>query len=182
MTASARLRNLAGCAAVAAAVGVLSVGFPVVNEALPDSAVPSDRPLAFAAQATVVPPPGAELDAETTSPAQGVATLGVGGVHYRLIAQPFPGTLQQLADRTRAQFRGITGLQGVADDQPIQTTAGVAGLQATFVAENRSGWYTVFLDDGVGVTAIVDGNDASLTANRDELEESVRSVAFVAAP
>jgi hypothetical protein len=37
----------------------------------------------------------------------------------------------------------------------------------------------VFLRDGVAVTAVVDGNDAGLTANRDELEDSVRSVAFV---
>jgi hypothetical protein len=179
MTASAWQRNLAGCAGVAAAVGVLSVGFPAVNRALPDSTVPSDRPLAFAAQATVVPPPGAELDAEATSPAQGVVTLGVGGVRYRLQAEPFDGTLQQLSDRTRALIRGISGLQGVSDDQPVETDAGVAGLQAAFVAENRGGWYTVFLREGVAVTAVVDGNDAGLTANRDELDDSVRSVAFV---
>ena len=176
---SAWRRNLAGCAAVAAAVAALSVGLPALDDAIPDSTVASDRPLGFASGVTVVPPPGATLDAAHTSPEQGVATMGVDGVRYRLQAEPFSGTLQQLADRTRDQIQGASGVQGVSDDQSTSTVDGVAGLRASFVAEPRTGWYTVFLDNGTAVTAVVDGPDASLTSNRDELEDSVRSVEFV---
>jgi hypothetical protein len=178
-TVSAWRRNLAGCAAVAAAVAALSVGLPIVDDIIPDNTVPSDRPLAFSAGATVVPPPNATVDAAHTSPDQGVVTMGVDGVRYRLQAEAFSGTLQQLADQTREQIRGASGVQGVSADQPTSTVDGVAGIQAAFVAEQRTGWYTVFLDRGTAVTAVVDGNDASLTKNRDALERSVRSVAFV---
>jgi hypothetical protein len=177
--ASAWRRNLAGCVAVAAAVAALSFGLPVVDDVIPDSTVADNKPLAFAAGVTVVPPPNATLDAAQTSPEQGVATLGVDGVRYQLRAESFAGTLQQLADRTREQIRGAAGVQGVSADQPTSTVAGVAGIQAAFVAEQRTGWYTVFLDEGTAVTAVIDGNDASLTSNRGALENSVRSVAFV---
>jgi hypothetical protein len=178
-TTSAWRRNLAGCSAVAAAVGALSIGLPVLDGALPDTTLPDNRPLAFAPAATVVPPPDATLDAEQTSPEQGVATMSVDGVRYRLQAEPFSGTLPDLADRTRQQVRGAGGVQGVSADQPTATAQGIAGIQAAFVAEQRTGWYAVFLDKGTAVTAFVDGNDASLTQNRDELENSVRSIAFV---
>jgi hypothetical protein len=36
----------------------------------------------------------------------------------------------------------------------------------------------VFVHDGTGVVAVVDGNDASLTGHRGDLDKSVRSVTF----
>ncbi|HEY6596096.1 MAG TPA: hypothetical protein VI011_18650 [Asanoa sp.] len=177
-TVSAWQRNLAGCVAVAAAVAAFSVGLPAVDEAIPDSTVSHDSPLAFAAGVTVVPPPNATLDAEGTSPEQGVVTMSVDGVQYRLQAEAFDGTLQQLADRTRELIQGAGGVQAVSADRPASTVDGVPGLQASFVAEQQTGWYTVFLDRGTAVTAVIDGPDASVTSNRDALEASVRSVAF----
>jgi hypothetical protein len=171
-------RNLAGSAAVAVGVGVLSLGMPALDDAIPDATVPAGRPLPFAANVSVVPPPDATLDAESTSPAQGVVTLFVDGVRYRLSAQAFAGTVDQLAARVRAQVGQATGLQGIAADQPITTDAGVPGETAAFVAENRTGWYAVFVHDGTGVVAVVDGNDASLTGHRGDLDKSVRSLTF----
>jgi len=175
---SAWRRNLAGTIAVAAGVAALSLGIPALNRAIPNATVSTERPLAFAENASVVPPEGATIDARETSPEQGVVTMAVDGVRYRLTAEAFPGTLRQLADRIRAEVQNISGIQGVSADQPVTSESGVPGLQATFVAENRTGWYTVYLRGGTGVTAVVDGTDASVTGHRAALESSVRTVAI----
>ena len=104
----------------------------------------------------------------------------VDGVRYRLSATAFAGSLDQLADMVREQVQQASGLQGIAADQSIATDAGVPGEQAAFVAENRTGWYAVFLHEGTAVVAVVDGNDASLTSHRRDLDDSVRSVSFLA--
>ena len=169
-------RNLAGCLAVVAGVLALSFGVPAIDDALPNTTVSSTKPLEFAANASVVPPPDASVVAQQTSPEFGVVTLAVDGVRYRLTAENFPGTLQQLADRIRAEVQNIAGVQAISDDQQVTSNSGIPGLQATFVAENRTGWYTVYLLAGTGVTAVVDGNDAGVTAHRDQLEASVRTV------
>jgi hypothetical protein len=171
-------RNLVGCLVVAAGVLALSLGVPAIDDALPNATVSSTAPLEFAGNASVVPPPDATVVAEQTSPDQGVVTMAVDGVRYRLTAESFPGTLQQLADRIRAEVQNIAGIQAISPDQAVTSTSGIPGLQATFVAENRTGWYTVYLRAGTGVTAVVDGNDAGVTAHRAELETSVRTVAI----
>jgi hypothetical protein len=177
---SAWRRNLAGCLAVVAGVLVLSFGVPAINDALPNNTVSSTSPLEFAGNASVVPPPDASIVAGQTSPDQGVVTLDVDGVRYRLTAESFPGTLQQLADRIRAEVQNITGVQAISDDQQVTSNSGLPGLQATFVAENRTGSYTVYLLDGTGVTAVIDGNDAGVTAHREALETSVKTVTIEA--
>ncbi|MDG4821473.1 hypothetical protein O7635_06335 [Asanoa sp. WMMD1127] len=169
-------RNLVGSLAVVAGVLALSLGVPAIDDALPNATVSSTEPLEFATDASVVPPPDATVVAEQTSPDQGVVTMAVDGVRYRLTAESFPGTLQQLADRIRAEVRNIAGIQAVSDDQSVTSDSGIPGLQATFVAENRTGWYTVYLRAGTAVTAVVDGNDAGVTEHREELETSVRTV------
>jgi len=173
---SAWRRNLAGCFAVAAGVAALSLGVPAIDRAIPNATVSSTEPLQFADNASVVPPPDTTVDAKETSPEQGVVTMAVDGVRYRLTAEAFPGTLAQLADRVRAEIQNISGLQGLSPDQQVTSDSGVPGLQATFVAENRTGWYTVYLSNGTGVTAVVDGTDASVTSHRAALETSVRTV------
>ncbi|GIF73501.1 hypothetical protein [Asanoa siamensis] len=169
-------RNLVGSLAVVAGVLALSLGLPAIDDALPDATVSSTEPLEFSGNASVVPPPDATVVAEQTSPDQGVVTMAVDGVRYRLTAESFPGTLQQLADRIRDQVRNVAGIQAISPDQPVTSAGGIRGLQATFVAENRTGWYTVYLRGGTGVTAVVDGNDAGVTEHRAELETSVRTV------
>ena len=174
--ASGWRRNLIGCIAVAAGVLALSFGLPAIDDALPNATVSSTSPLEFADDASVVPPPDATVVAEQTSPDQGVVTMAVDGVRYRLTAQSFPGTLQQLADQIRDVVQNVAGIQAISPDQPVTSNSGIPGLQATYVGESRTGWYTVYLLGGTGVTAVVDGNDAGVTAHRDELETSVRTV------
>jgi hypothetical protein len=174
--ASGWRRNLAGCLAVAAGVFALSFGLPAIDDALPDATVSSTKPLEFADNASVVPPPDATVVSDQTSPDQGVVTMAVDGVRYRLTAQSFPGTLQQLADQIRDVVQNVSGIQGISPDQPVTSAGGIPGLQATYVGENRTGWYTVYLANGTGVTAVVDGNDAGITEHREELEASVRTV------
>lgn len=174
--ASAWRRNLAGCVAVAAGVLALSFGVPAIDGALPDATVSSTSPLEFADNASVVPPPDATVVSDQTSPDQGVVTMAVDGVRYRLTAESFPGTLQQLADQIRDVVQKVAGIQGISPDQPVTSDSGIPGLQATYVGENRTGWYTVYLRNGTGVTVVVDGNDAGVTEHRDALEASVRTV------
>jgi len=173
---SAWRRNLLGCVAVAAGVALFSLGAPAIDDAIPNSTVASDRPLPFAVNASVVPPPDATVDAERTSPIQGVVTMSVEGVRYRLLAESFGGTLQELADDIRAEVRGLQGLQGIGPDVSVASAGGIPGLQAGFVGENQTGFYAVYLLDGTGVTAVVDGNDASFGEHRDEILASVRTV------
>ncbi|MEV4533295.1 hypothetical protein AB0J82_05630 [Asanoa sp. NPDC049518] len=173
---SAWRRNLVGCIVVAAGVLGLSLGVPAIDRAIPDATVSSTNPLEFADNASVVPPPDATVVSDQTSPDQGVVTMAVDGVRYRLSAESFPGTLQQLADRIRGVVQNVAGIQAISPDQPVTSNSGIPGLQATYVGENRTGWYTVYLSDGTGVTAVVDGNDAGVTEHRDELEASVRTV------
>ena len=173
---SAWRRNLAGCLAVAAGVALFSVGLPAIEDAIPDETVPTNEPLPFANNVTVLPPPGATVEADETSPTQGVITMAVDGVRYRIRAQPFGGSLQQLAVQVRDQITDSAGVQGVSPDQPITSSQGVPGLQATFVGENRTGWYTVLLAAGTGVTAVVDGNDASVTRHRADIDASIRTI------
>jgi hypothetical protein len=161
---------------VVAGVLALSFGVPAIDDALPNNTVSSTSPLEFAGNASVVPPPDASVVAGQTSPDQGVATLDVDGVRYRLTAESFPGTLRQLAARIRAEVQNIPGVQAISDDDQVSSNDGLLGLQATFVAENRTGFYTVYLLDGTGVTAVVDGNDAGVTAHGDALRESVKTV------
>jgi ribulose 1,5-bisphosphate carboxylase large subunit-like protein len=72
--------------------------------------------------------------------------------------------------------QNVAGIQGISPDQPVTSNSGIPGLQATYVGENRTGWYTVYLLNGTGVTVVVDGNDAGVTEHREELEASVRTV------
>ncbi|WP_203704959.1 hypothetical protein [Asanoa iriomotensis] len=169
-------RNLAGSLAVVAGVLALSLGVPAIDGALSNTTVSTTAPLEFASNASVVPPPDASVVADQTSPSQGVVTLAVDGVRYRLTAESFPGTLQQLADRIRAEVQNVAGIQAISPDQAVTSNSGIPGLQATYVGENRTGRYTVYLQSGTGVTAVVDGNDAGVTAHRAALETSVRTV------
>jgi hypothetical protein len=169
-------RNLVGSLAVVAGVLALSLGVPAIDDALPDTTVSTTTPLEFADNASVLPPPDAAVVAEQTSPSQGVVTLAVDGVRYRLTAESFAGTLQQLADRIRAEVQNVAGIQAISPDQAVTSDSGLPGLQATYVGENRTGWYTVYLRAGTGVTAVIDGNDAGVTEHRAALATSVRTV------
>jgi hypothetical protein len=173
-------RNLVGCVAVAAGVAAFSLGLPGVDAAIPDSTVPAGRPLDFAQDASVEPPPHARLVADQTSPTEGVLTLLVDGVTYRVSERPFTGTLDQLATRIADELRSQKGLQAVGAPHVAISDQGVAGVQAAFTGQNRSGWFTAFLRGGVALVAVVDGNDASLTRNLQAIDDSVETLRFEA--
>jgi hypothetical protein len=173
-------RNLLGCVAVAAGVAAFSLGLPGVDAAIPDSTVPAGRPLEFAQDASVEPPPRARLVADQTSPTEGVLTLLVDGVTYRVSERPFTGTLEELAAQIANDLRNQNGLQAVGALHAAVSDQGVPGVQAAFTGESRSGWFTAFLRGGIALVAVVDGNDASLSRNLHAIDDSVETLRFEA--
>jgi hypothetical protein len=171
-------RNLAGCLAVLAALALITLGPLALNTALPTQRpVPAGQPLALGdLPVTVVPPPGARLDATETDPGTNTVQFVVGDVEYWLQAEEFDGSLAELAQQTRERIRRWEGFQSVDAERDTSTRQGVAGRQADFTLTDEVGRYAVFLAGGIAVKVTVTGDAQSLGQVAADLDASIAGI------
>ena len=177
-------RNLMGTAVVAVAIAIIGLGLPAINREIPAvRAVVSGRPYLVGAGVTVVPPPGASLDATQTRPGvtTGQVLFYIGTVRYTLVATPFSGTLGEAATHLRSTITAKRGYQVTGSESPIKTRNGVTGKQGMYSSSGRDGRYAVFVLHGISVQATLAGNDVDLRPLLPEIESSIASITFPAA-
>ncbi|HWN35947.1 MAG TPA: hypothetical protein VNP03_24560 [Pseudonocardia sp.] len=171
-------RNLMGCVAVLACMALILFGPYALNRALPTQRlVPTDQPMALGAlPVTVVPPPGARLDATHTRPDQDTVQFVVGGVEYWLRASEYPGSLPTLADRARRSREAENGFVSMEPDRDATTRQGTPGRQAGFVLATATGHSAVFVADGIAVWVDVRGTPREMAQHTADIEASVATL------
>jgi hypothetical protein len=171
-------RNLLGCVAVLACLALILVGSYALNRALPPQRpVPTDQPMALGAlPVTVVPPPGAQLDATQTRPDQDTVQFLVGGVEYWLRASEYAGSLPELADRARRTREAERGFVSMEPDRDVSTRQGTPGRRAGFVLATATGHSAVFVADGIAVWVDVRGTSPDVAAHTAGIEASVATL------
>jgi len=156
--AQAGLRLNAWCSlGILAVIGVIGVGLPAVDRAVPSLlALTPGAPYRVADRVTVVPPPGARVDLRETRPGRdtGRALFLVGGVRYAVVVTTDRIDVAAAATRLVTRLRDNTGARPVGGDDTLP-----AGLtpETTRVGRFRTGaadgWYAVRL---LGSRTVVD--------------------------
>jgi hypothetical protein len=154
--------NIAGCAAVLAAVGALCFGLLAINNKVPP------KRLISAAESYEI-----GLGVEVTPPSHTVVDFVRDGVQYRVRAIPYAVTLGGPAEALRGD-----GAQTVGPGLPVSTAHGVPGMEARFEESNGAGFVFAFLDRGVGVDVLVSGTDQGMITNPHEILDSVGILQF----
>ena len=172
------VRNLLGCLAVLACLALILYGPYAVNRALPaQRPVPTDQPMALGAlPVTVVPPPGALLDATQTRPRDDTVQFQVGDVEYWLRATKYTGSLPELADRARQTRAAEKGFVSMEPDRAATTRQGTPGRQAGFVLATATGHSAVFVGDGIAVWVDVRGTPLAMAEHTADIEASVATL------
>jgi hypothetical protein len=177
-------RNLWGTVIVAAAIAAIGLGLPAINAVVPAvRAVAAGKPYLVGGGVTVLPPPGANLDATRTRPGAttGEVLFDIGSVRYAVVATPFTGTLGEAALHLRSTITAKPGYQVTGPESPIRTRSGVTGKQGMYSSSGRDGRYAVFVSHGMAVQVTLAGSDIDLQHQLPEIESSVRSIRFPAA-
>ncbi len=177
-------RNLMGTLVVAAAIAIIGLGLPAVNREIPAvRAVISGQPYTVGAGVTVLPPPGASLDATQTRPGTvtGQVLFYVGTVRYALVATPYTGSLSEATAHLRSTLTASRGYQVTGPESPIRTDNGVTGMQGMYASAGRDGRYAVFVRHGLAVQVTFAGSDVDLRPLLPEIEASIASITFPAA-
>ncbi|HEX4247528.1 MAG TPA: hypothetical protein VH008_06650, partial [Pseudonocardia sp.] len=139
--------------------------------------VPADRPMALGAlPVTVVPPPGARLDATQTRPRADTVQFLVGDVEYWLRASEYTGSLSELADRARRTREAELGFVSMEPDRAATTRQGAEGRQAGFVLAASTGHSAVFVADGIAVWVDVRGTPDEMARHSASIEASVATL------
>ena len=171
--------KIAGCAAVLAAVGLLSFGLPALNDEIPaQRLISATEPYGIGLGVEVTPPMHTVVDARGTAPATNLVLFVREGVEYRLQASPYPGTAATLADALRGDLAHARGAQAVGPAIPMSTAHGVHGVAARFEESNGAGLIAAFVDGGVGVDVLVSGTDQGMIVNGDDILDSVATLRF----
>lgn len=171
--------KIAGCAGVIAGVALMAFGLPAIAGSIsPQRLVPAGVRLDIGSGVSVVPGQRTSLDARGTSPSSNIVLLHVGGIDYQIEANAFSGTLGDLNDEARQALADKRGPQALGPEMRVRTTQGVPGLTAQVVAGDDSGWYEVYVADGVGVVVRVTGSDAALVSHGDEVDDALKTLEF----
>jgi hypothetical protein len=177
-------RNLWGTVIVAAAIAAIGLGLPAINDGIPAvRAVAEGKPYLVGAGVTVLPPPGASLDATQTRPGQSIGQVlfYIGSIRYTLVATPYTGSLAEATMHLRSTITAKPGYQVTGPESPIKTRSGVAGKQGMYSSSGRDGRYAVFVEHGISVQVTLAGNDIDLRHMLPSIESSIRSIRFPAA-
>ena len=127
----ASVGNVAGCAAVLAAVGALSFGLPAINHQIPPQrSISATAAYGVGLGVKVTPPSNTVVDARGTAPATNVVLFVRNGVEYKVQAFPYAGTVASLAAALRDAVAHSRGAQAIGTIVPVFTARGVAGLTA----------------------------------------------------
>jgi hypothetical protein len=173
--------NALGSLAIAALVAFIAFGLPQL-----DHLFPSARPVAagvrisVGAGVTLIPPPGAVLDASQTRPGElrGTALFVLGTVRYAVVVAPYRDTLTGAAQRLRSQITNRPGYQVAPADRAVRTDTGVDGRAGGYASPGRIGEYAVFVAHDRSVDLTASGPATDLQSTLPAVEASVRSVAF----
>jgi hypothetical protein len=171
--------NIAGCAAVLAAVGALSFGLPAVNRAISsERLISASAPYGVGLGVDVTPPTHTVIDASGTTPSANVVLFVRNGVEYRVRATPYSGSLVPFAAALRSEVRHFRGAQALDANKPVSTARGVAGYVARFEESDSGGILAAFVDHGVAVAVLITGSDQGLVENERDILRSVTSLRF----
>ena len=159
----------------------LGLGLPALNRAVASARpVPVGTAYYVGAGVRVVPPPGAQVDVTQTAPGptRGTALFLLRGVRYLIRAEPFSGSLEQVAAQVRGRITAIRGYQVTGAERPLRTDQGVAGQQGGYSSPGREGHYAAFLTAGTAVEVTFVGGDLELHDSLAALQASVLSITF----
>ncbi len=176
-------RNALASLGVVAVLAMVGVALPAVNARVPATyAVATGRPYPVATGVSVVPPPGAQYDATRTATSrdgrEGGVLFVVGTARLTVVVVRFTGTLPQAATALRAVIVRARGYQALGREAPTATSAGVRGLAGGYTTATGTGWYAVFVADGLAVRATFAGTDLPGSAELPALRAAVASIAF----
>ncbi|MEJ3743016.1 hypothetical protein WEI85_07000 [Actinomycetes bacterium KLBMP 9797] len=177
-----RLRwNLLGSLGILCTLAFFYAGLPALDRAVPDERpVADDRPYGVGGGVTVRPPPGAKIDVTHTRPAtrQGTVLFVLGPVRYVIVVAPFRGDLEAATQRLHQKINRAGGRRLVGSERAAETDTGLYGRQGDYAAGARGGRYAVFLAAGVAIEVTVSGTDAELARVGQEIEASIRTIAY----
>ncbi len=171
--------NLYGSLAVLAIVGVIAVGLPSIDRALPAGrSVPVGRRIDVGLGVTVGAAPDTVVDVTKTVPSLRRLVMVVRGVRVVIESTEYRGDLAGLSAQLRRKIQSNPGYQASQREHRTRTFAGVPGLQSSYSTPGRIGLYAVFAYGGVGVEISLAGTETDLRRGNDELLSTVRSVRF----
>jgi hypothetical protein len=171
--------KIAGCAAILAAVGLLSFGLPAINDEIPPQRlISATEPYGLGLGVDVRPPTHTVVDSRGTVPATNLVLFIRDGVQYKLQAIRYGGTAATLAEALRGDVVHGRGAQVVGPAIPVSTTRGVPGMAARFEEADGAGLVAAFVDRGVGVNVVVSGTDQGMVTNADDILGSVATLRF----
>jgi hypothetical protein len=172
-------RNLLCGSAVLATILLVVFGLPALERAMPSRrAAPAQRQV-VADGISVVPPVGSVITQRTRNgTSEGSILFLVGRSRYAVGVRPFHGDVNAAADELKEKILSMRGYQVTADESPVVTATGLAGLGSTFTAPGRSGRYVAFVAHGhiVEVTVNVSGTDFQQAIS--PIDESIGSIAW----
>ncbi|MEV0732854.1 hypothetical protein [Polymorphospora sp. NPDC050346] len=178
------LRNLAGSLGILGALGIVTVGLPAIDRAIPAiRPVAAGVPYPVGAGVTVVPPPGAMVDVTQTRPSgeRGTVLFLIGPVRYAIVVTPFDGDLAAAAARLERKITEVRGYQITGTQLGVSTAAGLHGIQGGYMAPGRGGRYAVFLTGGLSIEVTVAGSHPEFGGLAAAVEASTRSITVVEA-
>lgn len=173
-------RNLAGGAAVLAALLTVVFGLPAIDRAVPSSvAAAAAKRHDIAAGVSVIPPAGGLLakTARSSGKAGSVLFL-VGPARYVVSVQPFDGDLEGATAQLKSKIQGMRGYQVTSGDDPLVTRSGIRGLAGSFTAPGRIGRYVALLVPGHTIEVTVNGSESDLASALQRIDESIASISY----
>lgn len=176
-------RNALASLGVVAIVAAIGLGLPWLNARVPATrAVHTGVPYPVAADVTVLPPAGAQYDVTRTATSrdgrEGAVLFLVGNARLTVSVLRFTGTLAAAAQALRTTITRARGYQALGEQAPTATSAGVPGLGGGYTTATATGWYAVFVADGLAVQATFAGVDLPGSGGLPSLQASVASIAF----
>jgi hypothetical protein len=162
-------------------VAFIAFGLPQLDHLFPASrSLAVGARISVGAGVTLIPPPGAVLDASQTRPGdqRGTALFVLGSVRYAVVVTPFRDNLTGATQRLRTQITNRPGYQVAASDRSVRTDTGVNGRAGAYASPGRTGEYAVFVAGGRAVDLTASGPNTDLQTVLPVVEASVRSVAF----
>lgn len=169
-------RNALASLGILAVVAAIAGGLPAIDRALPrERPVPPGTAYPVTDAITVVPPPGARLDAGRTRPGRdvGQAVFLVGRVRFAILVSPDRLTLAAAADRLRTRLHDGLGASAIEAGVP-----GAAGtLTGRFRLGSDGGWYAVRVFDAGTVDATASGPPGDLADLLPAIRASAASIA-----
>ncbi|NJC68975.1 hypothetical protein HC031_04420 [Planosporangium thailandense] len=170
-------RNTLGSLGILAVIAAIAAGLPALDRALPrERTVRSGTAYPVTDAITVVPPPGARLDAGQTRPGRdvGQAVFLVGRVRFAILVSPDRLTPEAAAARLRTRLRDGLGASAIEAGAP-----GAAGaLTGRFRLGTDGGWYAVrVFDERAVVDATASGPPADLADLLPAIQASAASIA-----